>query len=391
MRMRYLSVFLGLTALALISFACGGPGPNEQEELESIARLEVRPFGETPEGEASLYTLRNANGMEVSLTNYGGIVTQIRIPDREGKMEDVTLGFDSLAPYLGEHPFFGSLVGRYGNRIGGARFRLEGKDYPLAANNGPNTLHGGVQGFNRFLHEARAIEEEGYTGVELSRASPDGEEGFPGQLDYSVRYLLGPRNVLRIEYKATTDAPTVVNLTHHSYFNLKGQGQGDILDHVLMIRADSITPVNEELIPTGELQSVSGTPFDFREPDPIGSRIEEDAEQLQKAGGYDHNWVLDRQGSGLELAARLEEPVSGRSLEVWTTEPGLQFYSGNFLDGTITGKEGRIYTYRSGLCLETQHFPDSPNQPGFPSTILRPGETYESITEYHFSWPDENN
>jgi len=337
-------------------------------------------FGSVAGQPVELFTFRNANGIELKATNYGGIITSIVAPDRDGKPGDIVLGFDTLDGYLKDSPYFGALVGRYGNRIAKGRFTLDGKTYTLAVNNGPNHLHGGIKGFDKVIWTAEPL--TGKNGVAFSRRSPDGEEGYPGNLDVRVTYELTDRNELVITYHATTDKATPVNLTNHSYFNLAGGG--DVLGHQLMIAADRYTPVDSTLIPTGVLAPVQGTPFDFRQSTAIGARIEQPNEQLKNGGGYDHNWVLNRSGAGRQLAARVVEPKSGRTLEVSTTEPGLQFYSGNFLDGTITGKGGNVYQRRNGLCLETQHFPDSPNQPGFPSTILRPGASYDSQTVFTF-------
>ena len=337
-------------------------------------------FGSVAGQPVELFTLRNANGIELKATNYGGIITSIVTPDRDGKPGDIVLGFDTLDGYLKDSPYFGALVGRYGNRIAKGRFTLDGKTYTLAVNNGPNHLHGGIKGFDKVIWKAEPL--SGKTGIVFSRRSPDGEEGYPGNLDVRVTYELTDRNELVITYHATTDKATPVNLTNHSYFNLAGGG--DVLGHQLMIAADRYTPVDSTLIPTGTLAPVEGTPFDFRQPTAIGARIEQPNEQLKNGGGYDHNWVLNRSGSGRQLAARVVEPKSGRTLEVSTTEPGVQFYSGNFLDGTITGKGGQAYQRRSGMCLETQHYPDSPNQPAFPSTILRPGASYDSQTVFTF-------
>ena len=372
----------------LLTFGCGSDGAETSttsDTADSTAAqvVAVDTFGTAPGGEASLYTLTNANGMEVDITNYGAIITSIRVPDRDGNMDDVALGFPSLEDYLGEDPYFGATIGRYGNRIANATFTLDGETYELAANDGPNSLHGGPNGFHTQVWNATQINEDGTTGVEMQRTSPDGEEGYPGNLDVTVRYTLTDDNELRIQYTATTDQATPVNLTNHSYFNLSGEGT--ILDHVLMIDADAFTPVNNTLIPTGELRSVEGTPFDFREPTPIGERIETEDEQLGFGQGYDHNWVLNSEGGSLASVATLYDPSSGREMEVLTTEPGLQFYSGNFLDGSLTGKDDISYELRTGLCLETQHFPDSPNQPEFPSTTLEPGDTYSSETVYRFS------
>lgn len=342
-------------------------------------------FGKMPNGESvQLFTLKNKNGIEVSITNYGGIITSLKTFDGKGLLADIALGFDTLERYLQPHPYFGAIIGRYGNRIGKAKFTLDGVTYTLAKNNGENSLHGGNQGFDKKLWKARTEPGEAAQTLVLEYTSPDGEEGYPGTLRTEVRYTLSDDDSLRIDYRATTDKKTVVNLTNHTYFNLAGQGNGDILNHEIEIRASQFTPVDAGLIPTGELRNVEGTPFDFRKPHRIGERIEAADEQLKLGGGYDHNFVLDRQGEGLSMAARAVEPLTGRVLEVWTTEPGMQFYTGNFLDGTITGKGGKVYPRRSGFCLETQHFPDSPNQPAFPSTVLEPGQEYRSATVWKF-------
>lgn len=350
----------------------------------------VRAFGKLPDGrEAKLYALENSSGFKVEITDFGGTVVNLFAPDRSGRLADVSLGFASIEPYPTQSPYFGSLIGRYGNRIAHGRFSLDGQAYTLATNNSPGdipcSLHGGLVGFDKVLWTARPTMIDGDPALVLSYVSRDGEEGYPGTLAVEVTYTVTAKNELKIEYRATTDKPTPVNLTNHTYFNLHGEGEGTILDHVLMMRASRTTPVNAGLIPTGEIVPVKGTPFDFMTPQVIGARIDADDEQLKFGGGYDHNWVLDSRDGSLALAATLHEPKSGRFMEVWTTEPGLQFYSGNFLDGTITGKSGRRYAHRSGLCLETQHYPDSPNQPDFPNTILRPGETLRSTTIYRFS------
>ena len=330
------------------------------------------------------FTLTNAHGIEVKVITYGAIITSIRTPDRSGKLDDIVLGFDSLAGYLKDSPYFGAIVGRYANRIGNGQFTLDGTTYHLAKNNGPNTLHGGVRGFDKVVWSGEPFQTDSGMGVTLRYTSNDGEEGFPGTLVTRVTYTLTPRDELVVDYEATSDKATPVNLSQHTYWNLHGAGNGDILDHILTLDAAAFTPVDSTLIPTGAITAVAGTPFDFRTPTPIGARIAQDNTQLRYGRGYDHNWVLDRQAPGLAHAARLVEPSSGRTLDISTTEPGVQFYSGNFLDGTITGKGGRVYSYRSGLCLETQHFPDSPNHPNFPSTILRPGATYRSRTVFAF-------
>ena len=347
-----------------------------------------KPFGKTPDGQlVDLYVLTNKSGAEVSISTYGGAVVSIKVPDRNGKLADVVLGYDNVDGYVNDKSHFGGIIGRYGNRIAHARFVLDGKTYTLAKNNGENTLHGGVKGFDKALWAARILHGKDAQSLELTCLSKDGEEGFPGNLNVRVVYTLKDDNALSIAYVATTDKKTVLNLTNHSYFNLAGQGSGDILGHVLMIAADKFTPVDAALIPTGELRNVAGTPFDFRKPTAIGARINQDDEQLKLGGGYDHNFVLRAVPESLEFlgAARVVESASGRVLEVFTTEPGVQFYTGNFLDGKTPGKGGVAYPRRSAFCLETQHFPDSPNQPKFPSVILKPGESFHSVTTYKFS------
>jgi aldose 1-epimerase len=356
------------------------------ESASAGQSVSKRPFGKTEDGTpVDLYTLTNSQGIQTSITNFGGIVVSLLIPDRDGRLADVVLGFDSLEGYLGGHPYFGAIVGRYGNRIANGAFTLEGKQYSLAQNNNQNHLHGGLKGFDKAVWKATGILGEKGPGLALTYLSRDGEEGYPGNLMVTVTYILTDENDLRIHYRATTDKPAPVNLTNHSYFNLAGQGEGDILGHELTIHADRFTPVDEGLIPTGELRSVEGTPLDFRQSMPIGARIDEEDEQLGFGGGYDHNFVVNRTSGELALAARVHEPTTGRVLEVFTTEPGVQFYCGNFLDGSIVGKGGKVYKKRYGFCLETQHFPDSPNKPHFPSTILRPGDEYSTTTVYSFS------
>jgi aldose 1-epimerase len=349
-------------------------------------KIAVKPYGKTREGQAvDLYVLINANGMQAAITNYGGIVVSLTAPDRNGKFADIALGFDKLDDYLAGHPYFGAIIGRYGNRIGKGTFTLDGKKYDLATNNGANHLHGGIKGFDKVVWKAEPAKSEHGQALKLSYVSKDGEEGYPGNLNVTVTYTLTDKNELRMDYHAATDKATPVNLTNHSYFNLAGHGNGDILGHELQINADRFTPVDAGLIPTGELRSVQGTPFDFRQPVAIGKRINQDDEQLRLGKGYDHNFVLNRKGPELSLAARATESASGRVLEVYTTEPGVQFYCGNFLDGSNVGKGGKVYKHRYGFCLETQHFPDSPNKPSFPSTILRPGGEYKTTTVYRFS------
>lgn len=344
------------------------------------------PFGVIPGGDSvDLFTLTNPHGMEVRLMTYGGIIVSLKVPDRKGAIDDVVLGYDSLAGYLRSSPYFGAIVGRYGNRIAHGRFTLDGQTFKLDTNNGPNALHGGVKGFDKQVWHAESFKRDSNVGVILSYTSPDGDQGYPGTLRASVTYTLTPANELRIDYHATTDKATPINLTQHSYFNLAGAGKGDILGHLMLINADRFTPVDSTLIPTGVLAPVAGTPFDFRQPTAIGARIAQVDQQLKNGGGYDHNFVLNRTGDSLSLAARVVEPTTGRVLTVSTTEPGVQFYTGNFLDGTITGKGGHQYLKRYAFCLETQHFPDSPNHPNFPSTVLKPGTEYQSHTVFAFS------
>ena len=371
-----------LAALVLGSAACG---PRRPLMRTRISRL---PFGTTADAKpVELFTLTNAHDVEVRAMTYGATIVWLHAPDREGHLDDIVLGYPTLAGYLAQSPYFGAIVGRYGNRIAKGRFSLDGKTYQLATNNGPNHLHGGVKGFDKVVWSAEPAETDSSATVTFSYVSPAGEEGYPGTLRARVTYTLTDRNELRVDYLATTDQATPVNLTQHSYFNLAGAGTRDILAHELMIAADRYTPVDATLIPTGEIAAVAGTPFDFRTPTAIGARIGQSDVQLQHGKGYDHNWVLNRAGAAegaLVLAARVTEPTTGRTLDVFTTEPGIQFYSGNFLDGTITGKDGRVYQHRYGFCLETQHFPDSPNHPNFPSTILRPGREYRSTTVFQF-------
>ncbi|MEO7599876.1 MAG: aldose epimerase family protein [Opitutus sp.] len=356
----------------------------------SADSLPVENFGKMADGRAvHLYTLQNQSGFKAVISEYGGTVVSLFAPDRTGKLADVALGFNSLEDYFTKSPYFGCIVGRVGNRIAGATFTLEGKTYTLAANNTPGgipcQLHGGLRGFDKVLWDAEPTTREDQPALRLRYTSKDGEEGYPGNLAVEVLYSISKDNELRIDYTATTDRPTPVNLTNHSYFNLRGEGDGTILDHEITLQAAKMTPVNAGLIPTGELTTVAGTPFDFTRAHRIGERIEADDPQIKFGLGYDHNFVIDGVAGELRTAAVVGEPTSGRTLEVLTTEPGVQFYSGNFLDGTGVGKSGRRYDYRTGFALETQHFPDSVNQPGFPSTILRPGATYRSTTIYRFS------
>ena len=345
----------------------------------------TRDYGALPDGRiAELYTLTNANGLKATLTDYGAILVSMEVPDRDGKLADVTLGYDTLEGWLSNTSYFGSTVGRYGNRIAKGKITLDGTTYTLAANNGENHLHGGIKGFDKVLWDAKSLKRPGAVGVEFTRTSPDGEEGYPGELTATVTYLLTDENELRIEFKATTDKPTIVNLVHHSYWNLTGDPNKTILDHELMLAADHFLPVDEGLIPTGELRPVKGTPFDFTQPTKIGARVSADDEQLKRGNGYDHCWVLREQTGKVALAATLYDPSTGRAMDVLTDQPGIQFYGGNFLDGSVTGKGGIKYQFRTALCLETQHYPDSPNKPDFPSVVLRPGETYRHTMIHRF-------
>ncbi|MGA2177705.1 MAG: aldose epimerase family protein [Verrucomicrobiota bacterium] len=368
-------------------FACGAGAwflAGCASESASTSTIDKQPFGTGPNGEAvDIFTLHNNKGAEARIMTYGGIVVSLKMPDKNGHFDDVVLGCDNLEPYLNKTPYFGALIGRYGNRIGGAKFTLDGTICTLDANDGPNMLHGGFKGFDKRVWTARSHKSADGPQLVLSYLSKDGEEGFPGNLNVTATYTLMNDNSLRLEFHAVTDKDTVVNLTHHSYFNLAGQG--DILGHVVMIPADRFTPVDATLIPTGELRPVENTPFDFRVPTAIGARIGQEDEQLKFGKGYDHNWVVNKKAGYLSLMARVSEPSSGRVMEVWSTEPGLQFYSGNFLDGTITGKGGSVYAHRSAFCMEPQHFPDSPNKPEFPTVELKPGEVFDNIIIYHFS------
>ena len=359
-----------------------------QEAAMAKGKLQVRKetFGKTADGKpVDLYTLTNSNGLEVRAMTYGGIIVSMRVPDRKGKLADVVLGHDDFDGYLVNPPYFGAIVGRYANRIANGTFTLDGVKYTLPKNDGQNTLHGGLIGFNKVIWDAKEFKNEKGVGVAFNYLSKDGEEGFPGNLKVKVSYTLTNENQLIIDYEATTDKATPINLTQHTYFNLAGEGNGDILGHEVMLNADRFTPADKTLIPTGEIRPVKGTPLDFTTPATIGSRINDNYEQLVIGHGYDHNFVIKRKDNSLTLAARAREPNSGRVLEVYTTEPAVQLYSGNFLDGTIVGKQGHAYKKRDGFCLETQHFPDSPNHPDFPSTILRPGTTFRSQTVFKFS------
>jgi len=373
----------GLVAVSLVG--CTTMSASNSTTNSSITKA---PFGKTPEGKAvEIYTLRNAKGAEARIMTYGGVVLSLKMPDKNGQFGDVVLGCDKLEDYTKTPPppYFGALIGRYGNRIGKATFTLDGKTYTLAANNNGNTLHGGNKGFDKVVWPAVRMTEDSATGPQLflNYTSKDGEEGYPGTLNVTAVYTLTENNELRIDFTATTDKDTVVNLTHHGYFNLAGKG--DILGHVVTIPADNITPVDAGLIPLGNLQSVDGTPFDFRKPMAIGARIDADNAQLKLGPGYDHNWVINKKMGELTMMAHVSEPTTGRVMEVWSTEPALQFYSGNFLDGTIAGKGGWAYQKHSAFCMEPQHYPDSPNKPQFPTTELKPGQTYKNTIIYRFS------
>jgi aldose 1-epimerase len=366
--------------LALVA-ACTRSTPPANEPT----RVSMTPLGKTSDGVGvDVVTLRNDAGMEVRVATYGGTILSMRVPDRSGAADDIVLGFDDLATYFTKSPYFGALIGRYGNRIAKGAFTLDGTRHTLAVNNGPNHLHGGIKGWDKVVWAAEPFQRADGVGVVLKYTSRDGEEGYPGTVNADVTYTLGPTNTFTVDYHATTDKPTVINLTQHTYFNLTGAKAADVIGHELVLNAAAYTPVDDTLIPTGEIASVENTPFDFRTATPIGERIDTKTPQIEYGKGYDHNFVLTRTGAGLALAAHVVEPITGRTLEIQTTEPGVQFYSGNFLDGTLTGKGGRVYGRRSGFCLETQHYPDSPNRPNFPSTVLRPGEEYRSKTVWTF-------
>ncbi|MEX1184388.1 MAG: aldose epimerase family protein [Gemmatimonadota bacterium] len=372
-------------ALAFASCADGGGADLATGDTDNVATVYTAAFGALPTGETvTAYTLTNRGGTQVRILDYGAIIQSIRVPDRDGGIADVALGYDSIGGYLQDTFFFGVVAGRYANRIAGGRFDIDGTAYQLARNSGPNHLHGGDRGFDNVLWQAQPFQHADSVGVVLRYTSVAGEEGYPGTLDASVTYTLTPGDRLIVDYAATTDAPTHVNLTQHTYFNLAGADAGDVLGHRISLNASRFTPVDSTAIPTGELAPVDHSPFDLRAPVAIGDSIDDDHDQIRLGGGFNHNFVLDRDGTGLVRAARVVEPRSGRTLEVFTTEPGIQFYTGNRLDGSAVGKGGRPYASRSGFCLETQHFPDSPNRPEFPSTLLRPGETYRSTTVFAF-------
>jgi aldose 1-epimerase len=372
--------------LTIISFALTGLC-EAQGVKKSNRSVNKQPFGKTDDGIAvDLFTLTNTSGAEAKIMTYGGIVISLKVPDRNGKFDDVVLGYDNLDGYLKNNgPYMGAIIGRYANRIAKGTFKLNGVEYHLAVNNGPNHLHGGLKGFDKVVWTAKPLRVPNGAALKLTYLSKDGEESYPGSLSATVIYTLTDANELRIDYSATTDKRTVVNLTSHSYFNLAGQGNGDILKHQLFINANRFTPTDAGSIPTGELRSVRSTPFDFTKAAEIGARIDQDDQQLKFGNGYDHNFVLNKEGKRLTLAARAYESTTGRVMQVYTTEPGVQLYAGNFLDGSITGKDGKIYRRRYGFCLEAQHFPDSPNKPRFPSVVLTPGRRYTQTTIYKFS------
>ena len=365
---------VGVGALLIAGCASSKPG-KMNSSFNSI------PFGKADGKAVTLYTLKNSKGAEAQICNYGGIVTSLKVADKNGNFSDVVLGYDNLEGYIKATPYFGCLVGRYGNRIAGGKFNLNGKEYTLAQNNDKNSLHGGLEGFDKVVWDVAKVTDNS---LALRYVSMDGEEGFPGTLSVTAIYTLTEDNALRLDFSATTDKDTHCNLTHHSYFNFAGKG--DILGHVVTINADKFTPVDANLIPTGELRAVKGTPLDFTLPTVVGARIGNDDEQLKLGKGYDHNWVLNQKSVGaLTHAATVIEPTSGRVMDVWTTEPGMQFYTGNFLDNTITGKGGWTYAFRNGFCMEPQHYPDSPNQASFPTTVLKPGQIYKNTIIYKFS------
>ncbi|UDQ96885.1 aldose epimerase family protein [Lentisphaerota bacterium WC36G] len=374
-----LKKFLG--SLMVVTTFCG--------TLYAESSINIASFGKTNSGkQTQLFSLKNDKGMTVDITNYGGIVVRIFTPDRYGKYADISLGYDNVQEYIKGSPYFGAIVGRYGNRIANGKFSLDGVNYKLPTNNDPAgipcSLHGGNKGFDKVIWDAKAFLKDNQPCLELDYLSKDGEQGYPGNLKLKVLYTLTNDNALRIDYHGTTDKATIVNVTNHTYFNLKGEGNGDILGHFMQLNAKKYTPVNAGLIPTGEFEIVANTPFDFTTPHTIGERINFKNIQLKYGNGYDHNWVLDNQTGDLAQAAKVYEPTTGRTMEVWTTEIGIQFYSGNFLDGSNVGESNRPYNFRNAFCLETQHYPDSPNQKNFPSTVLRPGEVYSSRTEYRF-------
>lgn len=381
--MKFLRSTFLLTTIITMLISSNTPSSISSSANAQAPELSVEDFDSI-----KLYKLTNAKGMQVGITNFGAIITSIVVPDRDGKMADVALGYNDVSGYINavDKPYFGAVVGRYGNRIAGGKFTIDGTEHQLATNNGENHLHGGVIGFDKVVWDAKPVGGEDWSGVELTYVAKDGEEGYPGNLTVTVTYKLNNNNEILVDYRATTDKATPVNLTQHTYFNLKGEGEGTILDHELMLNADRYTPIDAGSIPLGELAPVAGTPFDFQTAKPIGQDVDADNEQLKNGIGYDHNFVLVGEADGkMKLAAEVYEPTSGRTLTIKTTEPGIQFYCGNFLDGRLKGKSGKTYLHRGGFCLETQHYPDSPNQPSFPSTILKPGERYHTETVFQFS------
>lgn len=385
---------IALMAIVLVFSQCKNGQEKEQEtvtgeETETGFTIKTEDFGTTKDGEkVEKYTLSNGSGLEMAVISYGGIITSFKAPDKNGNYEDIVLGLDSVSQYENGSPYFGAIIGRYGNRIAKGKFTLDGKEYQLETNDGPNHLHGGNKGFDKVVWNVEpGNATENSASLKLTYTSKDGEGGYPGNLDVTVTYTLNKDNSLDIAYEATTDKKTIVNLTNHSYFNLSGDFSEKILDHVVEINADQYLPIDETLIPTGELRSVEGTPFDFTEPTRIGKglELENSNQQLKRGPGYDHCWVLNNQDSGVRFAASAYHPESGRFMEVYTNEPGLQFYTGNFLDGSLPAKGGGTYEKRTGFCMETEHYPDSPNQEGFPSVVLKPGEKYTTQTSYKFS------
>ncbi len=388
--MRNFALALLLLSVGILFCSCSAVGMKSAERSKFAPKLvEVSDFGKVNGKQVKAYTLCNGKGMQVTILNYGAIIQSLKVPDSEGRSEDIVLGFDSLQKYLDKSAYFGAVVGRYANRIAGGEFTLNGKTYELPINNKPHdkpcTLHGGKKGFDKVVWDAEPVHKDNMAGVKLHHLSEDGEQGFPGNLDTTVTYWLTRDNELRVHYRATTDKATPVNLSQHSYFNLKGEGEGAVLNHRLMLNAGTYTPVKKGLIPTGEIATVEGTPLDFTEPRPIGARIDADHPQIELCSGYDMNFVLDHRKGKMGLAARVVEPKTGRVMEIHTDQPGIQFYSGNFLDGSLVGKSGKKYVQYGGFVLETQHYPDSVHQPNFPDTILRPDETYDTWTVFSFS------
>ncbi|HEY6766765.1 MAG TPA: aldose epimerase family protein [Candidatus Sulfotelmatobacter sp.] len=372
-----------IVILILLGLAIAVPAFLLQASATSKHEVQKQSFGQHNGRPIYLFTLTNSHGLELKAMNYGGIIVSLRVPDRKGQLADIVLGHDAFEGYVPNPPFLGAIIGRYANRIANGTFTLDSKKYTLEKNNGPNTLHSGTNGFDKQVWDGEPM--KGKSAIVFTYLSKDGESGFPGNLKVKVSYTLNDENELVVDYEATTDQSTVINLTQHSYFNLSGEGSGDILNTEMQLNASRFTPVDDNLIPTGELRPVKGTPLDFTTPMKIGARIDDKYDQLVLARGYDHNFVIDRKGTGLELVARAYDPASGRVLEVSTTQPAVQFYTGNFLDGTVTGKKDHVYNRRNAFCLETQHYPDSPNHPDFPTTTLRPGETFHSQTVFKFS------